>query len=52
MNEFLIWIAILASLLAAVIWNNQSHMKRHKTRRKRNYGKSYHNKKNDKIAEK
>ena len=52
MNEFLLWIVILASLLIAVIWNNQSHMKRHKRRRNRNYGKDYYEKKKDKIAEK
>ena len=48
MNEILIWIVILAPLLIAVLWNNQSHMKRNRNRRGRNFSKSYQEKKNKK----
>lgn len=48
MNDFLIGILILASLLLIVMWNNRTHMKRNRSRRHRNFGENYYRKKKDK----
>jgi hypothetical protein len=48
MNEFLIGFLILASLLLIALGNNHVNMKRHKSRRHRNFGENYQRKRKDK----
>lgn len=48
MNEFLIWIVILATLFVAVLLNNRSHMKRNRDRRHRDFSAGYRKKKKNK----